>query len=270
MVKRACPLCGGTEHELVFSYEERPDRETDFGIPPEDYHREFWRCESCGLMAGEMDLDPARLYEGGYVDATYTEKGLSETYERVMALPPERSDNVQRVRRINEQLEGEGEPRTLLDVGSGLGVFPARMKEAGWSCTALDPDPRAAAHLSDGVGVEAVCADFMEADDLGTYSLVTLNKVLEHLEDPTAMLARCLLFLEPGGTVYIEVPDAAAAADPDGPDREEFFIEHLWAFSLDSLALLADRAGFETRRAESVREPSDKYTLFAFLSPCES
>ena len=31
---------------------------------------------------------------------------------------------------------------TLLDVGSGLAVFPAVMKEMGWLCTALDPDVR--------------------------------------------------------------------------------------------------------------------------------
>jgi len=267
MAPVACPLCGGAEHELVFTYTERPKRETDFGIAPEDYHREFWRCSECGLMTGEMDLDPASLYEGGYVDATYTGNGLAETYERIMALPPESSDNVQRVRRIAEELGGGSEGRTVLDVGSGLGVFPARMKDAGWRCTALDPDPRAVAHLRDEVGVEAVRADFMEAEDLGSFSLVTLNKVLEHVPDPVGMLRRCHSFLEPGGTAYVEVPDGeAAAADPDGQDREEFFIEHLWAFSPRSLELLAEHAGFATDRVERLREPSDKYTLYAFLS----
>jgi SAM-dependent methyltransferase len=260
-----CPLCGGKEHELVFRYAERPERETDFGIPPEQYEREFWRCERCGLMTGVMDLDPVELYEGAYVDATYSAKGVAETFERIMSLPPERSDNVQRVRRIEEEL-GRGGGRTLLDVGSGLGVFPARMKEAGWRCTALDPDPRAADHLRDEVGVEAVCADFMEAEDLGSFSLITLNKVLEHVPDPVRMLDRSRRFLASDGVVYVELPDGeAAAADPDGPDREEFFIEHLWAFSPRSLELLAQRARFAADRVERIREPSGKYTLFAFL-----
>jgi SAM-dependent methyltransferase len=260
-----CPLCDGEEHELVFRYVARPQGETDFGIRPKDYRREFWRCARCGLMTGIMDLDPAELYEGPYVDATYGRKGLAETFERIMLLPPERSDNAQRVQRIEEEL-GPGGARTVLDVGSGIGVFPARMKEAGWRCTALDPDPRTTEHLRHEIGVEAVRADFMDAPDLGSFSLISLNKVLEHVPNPVDMLRRCRRFLAPDGTVYVEVPDGeAAAADPEGSDREEFFIEHLWAFSPASLEHLAEKAGFAADRVERIREPSGKYTLFAFL-----
>jgi hypothetical protein len=97
---------------------------------------------------------------------------------------------------------------------------------------------------------------------------VTFNKVLEHVEDPVAMLARSRDLLRPRGAVYVEVPDGELAArDPDGPNREEFFIEHLCAFSMTSLCLLAGRAGFVPVRAERLREPSGKYTLYAFLAP---
>ncbi len=263
----ACYLCEQTDHELVFDYDKRPEAETDFGIPPEDYRRQFWRCRNCGLMTGVMELDPKQLYEGAYVDATYSGKSLGDTFARIMGLPPEQSDNVQRVARVNEYFEAEPPARrTVLDVGSGLGVFPARMKEEGWEPTALDPDPRAVEHIEKEAAVKSVRADFMQSDDLGSYSLVTLNKVLEHVEDPVAMLERCRRFLEPDGTVYLEVPDGERAAeDPAGSDREEFYIEHLWAFSEDSLRRLAKRAGFEPKQIERLREPSDKYTLFAFL-----
>ncbi len=62
----------------------------------------------------------------------------------------------------------------------------------------------------------------------------------------------------------------APPRDPDGPDREEFFIEHLHVFSMASLGLLAQRAGFAVDSAERLREPSGKYTLVAFLSRCAS
>ncbi len=226
----SCPLCGGTDLELAFTYEEPPPGETPFGLSPEEYRREFRRCRSCGHYLARLSIPVERLYSGDYVDATYdSAEGLERAYERIMALPPERSDNVQRVERIVARL---GEAGRVLDVGSGLGVFRARMRERGWEVTALDPDPRAAEHARDVVGVNAVCADFFEADGLGRFDLVTLNKVLEHVSDPVAMLARTCHFLEPGGSVYVEVPDGpGAAADPDGPDREEFFIEHLHAFS---------------------------------------
>lgn len=142
----------------------------------------------------------------------------------------------------------------------------AAAHEEGWRATALDPDARAVEHAKKRIGVEAVQGDFLATDDLGTVSLITLNKVLEHVPDPIAMLERCRRFLEPGGSVYVEIPDGqAASADPAGPDREEFYIEHHWAFSPASHNLLAERAGFRTRCLETVREPSDKYTLFAFL-----
>ena len=144
-------------------------------------------------------------------------------------------------------------------------MFLARLKEAGWRCTALDPDPRAVAHARDVVGVEALCGDFMRIEPPGRYDLVAFNKVLEHVADPVAMLARSRDFLAPGGVVYVEVPDGEAAVR-EGPGREEFFIEHLWVFSAASLAVLAARAGLSVQRLERLREPSSKYTLRAFLA----
>lgn len=260
----SCPCCGGEDLEVAFEYEEPPAGETWFGLSPQEYRREFRRCASCGHYLARLSIPVERLYSGAYVNATYdSADGLARAYRRIMELPPELSDNVQRVQRIVARLGADGR---VLDVGSGLGVFPARMLERGWEVTALDPDERAVEHARSVVGVEAVQADFFEADGLGRFDLVTLNKVLEHVVDPVAMLARTRDFLNPSGTVYVEVPDGpGAAADPDGPAREEFFIEHLHAFSEDSLERLAERAGFKVAHLERLREPSGKYTLLAFL-----
>jgi SAM-dependent methyltransferase len=262
----SCPLCGAEPLEPAFSYDEPPAGETSFGLSPEEYRREYLRCPRCGHYLARLAIPVERLYTGAYVDATYdSAAGLERTYRRIMDLPPERSDNHQRVARIVERLGTSG---SVLDVGSGLGVFPARMAQRGWRVTALDPDERAVEHTRAVVGVEAVRADFLKAGDLGRFDLVTLNKVLEHVPDPVAMLARTHEFLNPAGAVYVEVPDAeGAAADPDGPGREEFFIEHLHVFSERSLRRLAELAGFDADAVEQLREPSGKYTLVAFLRP---
>jgi 2-polyprenyl-3-methyl-5-hydroxy-6-metoxy-1,4-benzoquinol methylase len=128
----------------------------------------------------------------------------------------------------------------------------------------LDPDPRAAAHARERVGVEAVQGDFMRAKPFGRFQLVTLNKVLEHVADPVAMLERTRGYLRDGGVTYVEVPDGEAAS-LDDPGREEFFVEHLHAFTAASLALTALRAGYAVQRLDRLREPSTKYTLVAFL-----
>jgi SAM-dependent methyltransferase len=263
--REPCAMCGDFGLEPWHRYDAVPEGETRFDLHGQDYDRELLRCATCGHFVSRTGLDLSALYEGEYMDTTYAGDRLVRTYEKIMGLAPERSDNVARVARIVAELGSSG---TALDVGSGLGVFPARMKEAGWEVTALDPDARAVEHAREHIGVDAVQADFVAdpLDGLGRFRLVALNKVLEHVPDPVGMLARTREFLEPGGSVYIELPDGEGAAE-EGPGREEFFIEHLHVFSMASMSLLAQRAGFAVRRAERLREPSDKYTLVAFLEP---
>jgi SAM-dependent methyltransferase len=265
----ACPLCGG-RIDPALSWSSPPEGETHFDLPAgQDYEREFRVCSVCGHYVSVHGLDLSGLYSGAYVDATYGADGMRRTYDRIMGLPPEGSDNFGRVARVDAwaRAHGDGAERTVLDVGSGLAVFPVRMKQAGWDVTALDPDERAAEHARSVAGVTAVAGDFMERSVDGHYALVTFNKVLEHVPDPVAMLARARSLLTPGGAVYVEVPDGEAAAAAGGERREEFFIEHLCAFSPASLALLCRRAGFAVELIERIREPSDKYTLYAFARP---
>jgi SAM-dependent methyltransferase len=263
----SCP-CEGRHLASAFAYTERPEGEIAFPLAGE-YRREYRRCSLCEHWFSHHEMDLSALYDGTYVDATYGD-GMRRTYERVMALPVGRSDNLGRVAAVlafAERRFASARPApTLLDVGAGLAVFPARMKEAGWRCTALDPDARASAHAREVAGVATVTGDFRRlAATLGRFDLVSFNKVLEHVEDPVAMLAASRGLVAPGGFVYIELPDVAAAAD--GPGREEFFIEHHHVFSAASLALLATRAGFGLLKLERLREPSGKYTLRGFLAP---
>ena len=255
----------------MFSYTAPPEGEIAFRFSREgEYRREVLRCDLCGHFVSRHDLDMSAMYSGEYVDATYGADGLRRAFDRINALDPARSDNVGRVRRIVEFAAGHfGAARpspSVLDVGSGLCVFLYRMKAAGWRGTALDPDPRAAAHARDVAGVDGVCGDFMTLDGLGRFDAVTFNKVLEHVEDPVVMLGRAHRHLTDGGFVYVELPDGEAAAH-DGPGREEFFIDHPHIFSAASLTLLATRAGFRVVALERLREPSTKYTLRAFLIP---
>ena len=66
-------------------------------------------------------------------------------------------------------------------------------------------------------------------------------------------------------TRVVEVPDGEAAAD-EGSGREEFFLEHLHVFSPASVALLAHHAGLRILTIHRLRDPSTKFTLFAFLT----
>ncbi|MHC1791847.1 class I SAM-dependent methyltransferase [Solidesulfovibrio sp.] len=261
-----CP-CGREYLVAVFRYDAPPAGESRFAFSGDRYRRDILRCPACGHFVSRHAMDMGGLYASAYVDATYGD-AMRAAFERIAALPPDRSDNEGRARCLIDVARRQfpDAPPTVLDVGSGLCVFLHRMKREGWICTALDPDPRAAAHARDVVGVAALCGDFQTTPGLGLFQVITFNKVLEHVCDPVAVLARARRHLQPGGLVYVELPDGEAAW-PEGPGREEFFIEHHHVMSLASTAILVAKAGFMARRIERLREPSGKYTLRAFLHP---
>ena len=262
--------CKGRRLEPAFSYDAPPPGETAFDLKGRPYRRGYLRCSPCGHWFGRHDLDLSRLYEGGYVDATYGgSDGLRQKFEQIMGLAPEKSDNAQRVQRIRTFARKHGLDETtsprLLDVGSGLGVFPAAMQAHGWQATALETDLRGIAHLRDVVRVPTLEQRLHQIDpaSIRPFDIITFNKVLEHLEDPVGMLVSSKALLLHRGFIYVEVPDVAAAGA--GREREEFFIEHHHVFSPASLALTAMRAGFQVRMMRRLIEPSSKFSIIAFL-----
>jgi 2-polyprenyl-3-methyl-5-hydroxy-6-metoxy-1,4-benzoquinol methylase len=266
-----CPISGVTSARRVFVYHAPPPGEIGFRRPAgETYYREVWQFEVSNHYVSRHAMRVETQYEQAYVDATYENGGgITAAFERIIALAPEKSDNVGRFERIRafaaSHLPTAAPPR-VLDIGAGLGVFPHAVKRAGWSCAAIDPDPRSVRHMRERLGITAVCSDFMKADGLGRFDIVTLNKVLEHVEHPIEMLRRTHSVLAEGGFVYVELPDGERAAEA-GAKREEFFVEHLHVFSFASTVILANRAGFAPICVERLREPSSKFTLRAFLTP---
>lgn len=258
-----CPLCHSDNSRWLETLKQRPEGETDFGI--EVYLRHFHRCGSCGLYHAEHDYDFESLYAGQYNASTYANK-IEKTFDRIMSLPHDRSDNRFRAQRIHEKLSQEGrEPKqtTILDVGSGLCVFLAVMMEVGYRGACVDPDPISAEHAKK-IGVSEVFQGSV-ADVEGSFQALTLNKVLEHVVDPLTMLQDAVSLLEPGGLCYVELPDGEGALkDHAMVDREEFYIEHHYAFDKESTRLLMTKAGLRVDEVHSIVEPSGKFTLYAF------
>lgn len=263
--------CKAQHFAQVHLYEAAPAGEVRFPFSGGAYRRSIERCGDCTHYVTRHGMDTSGLYGGAYVDATYGDlRGLKATFERITSLPEAKSDNAARVKRILEYAtpftSKLGRAPRILDVGSGLCVFLHRMKQAGWDCTALDPDQRACEHARTAVGVKAIHADFLKQDGFGRFDVIAFNKVLEHVPEPVAMLRKAARYLGPAGFVYVELPDAEAAAG-EGFGREEFFIEHLHIFTSVSFALLVERAGYRLAGLQQVREPSSKYTLRGFAHP---
>lgn len=265
-----CPLCGASDYESLAVLRRRPEIETDYGIPPERYERHICRCRACRVYFNAPDLLPERFYSGDYNAASYRGR-MRQRYEKIRALPPEQSDNKNRAARIDAALRvaGLGPGAAILDVGTGLCVFLAEMKERGYRCSGLDPDPVAVEHARAVAGIDDMFAGTLETyRPARRFDLVTFNKVLEHVKDPVAQLGCAARWLAPGGRIYVEVPDGdGALAHGTWETRGEFCAEHLTIYNRPAFAALAERAGCDLREATALVEPSGKCTLFGFLQP---
>jgi 2-polyprenyl-3-methyl-5-hydroxy-6-metoxy-1,4-benzoquinol methylase len=259
----SCPLCGESRSRHVATLHEKPAHETDFNLEP--YSRSIRRCLSCDVYFNVVDATIS--YDGDYNAATYDNK-LKTTFDRIVALPPEKSDNKQRVQRVLSFVKQHGlDPATMrvLDVGSGLAVFPAELLKYGVHISCIDPDPLSVAHAA-SLGITASQATIETFSIEETFDLITFNKVLEHVGEPIPALQTAKGMLSDNGCIYIELPDAKGAElTNDFVNREEFFLGHHVIFTPMSVEYLVSKAGCVIIALERIHEPSDKYTLYAFL-----
>ena len=260
--------CSVENRSQLYAYTSPPEGETRFLIPGSIYNRCYDQCQLCGHIFGRHSIDLSDLYSADYVNSTYGSKdGMSLRFDKIMSLPKSQSDNQNRVDRILSFCSRHHSiGKRLLDVGAGLGVFPAVMREMGWSVTAIEPDERSVSIIREKAGVEALSKSLFDInqEDLGLFDLITFNKVLEHVEDPPVFLTKAAQLVAADGFIYVELPDVAAASE--GMCREEFFIEHHHIFSPASLCILAKASGLMLKELARFREPSGKFTIAGWMT----
>ena len=115
-------------------------------------------------------------------------------------------------------------PRAMiLDVGSGVGGFVVACRELGYRAFGVEPDrigagarvtsiQIAARRVSSNVFISAVGEALPFPD--GTFDLVTLNQVVEHVPDQLAVLREAARVLRPGGVLYVACPNYLRFYEP--------------------------------------------------------
>lgn len=175
-------------------------------------------------------------------------------------------------------LAGAGPGARMLDVGCGTGELLARAAAGGLVVSGVDTERRALAaaeQLVPGAALTLGDAHDLPHDD-GTFDLVTLVQVLEHLTNPVRALRAAARVCAPGGAVRATVwghPDecdatAVGAAlapltgaappprqDRPGPDRSGTGAPPLT--DPDRLAKVAGLGGLAVREIAVLRVPVD-------------
>jgi 2-polyprenyl-3-methyl-5-hydroxy-6-metoxy-1,4-benzoquinol methylase len=123
-------------------------------------------------------------------------------------------------------LAGNLTGKTVLDFGCGDAAFLSLASKSGGECTGLEPDEEgrrfAEKELAErGYSISVV--DSVDALTPGSFDLVFLLEVIEHVDDPDAMLKTCKDLLKPGGALVITTPTRLTETPLDSEHVQEYF-----------------------------------------------
>lgn len=136
-------------------------------------------------------------------------------------------------------------PRTLLEVGCGLGGNLAMLSEFGLVC-GIESDPEACAHALREAPTVEIHAGALP-DDLPftnrNFDLICLLDVLEHVEDDNSALLALQSCLAPGGRILLTVPAYQWLFG-----RHDRAHHHFRRYHAGGIRLLAKKSGFAVSR----------------------
>lgn len=230
-----CPLCSGA------------------GFPVQGINQVYYNvpftvhsCVSCSLyytVPFPTDELLSQIYSGEYWlteergnTAAVKTKGLVQSFNKIRL--------AYMIKPLVQRLAKKSD---ILEVGCGSGLLALYLKECGYSMEVTDIDKSLLVEIEDKYGIHGYCGDIVEIGFDKKYDAVILNNVLEHLDNPVAVLRRMNELLKSDGLVFIEVPNI---------DSLQFRIfknrwfplqlpEHLYHFSVASLDLIAEKAGLQ-------------------------
>ncbi len=233
-----CALCGETEHLALFHACDRL-----YGVAG---MFRVVRCLRCGLLRTLPQPEPHELRRWYPEDRYYAYAPRRTAFARRAWRAP-----LLALRYFPGPLLGpilaavaKRPPGRVLDVGCGAGEFLDLCAALGWQTVGVELSPRAV-ELARGAGHEAYCADFLSAPlSPGSFQLIHMSHVLEHMPDPLAALRHARELLAPDGLLIVRVPNIGSPwARAFGCDWYPLDVpRHLWHFSRDTLLAALGKA----------------------------
>ena len=163
-------------------------------------HGDLFRCRDCGTVH-QPTLPGGSELTDIYRDMQDDDYLSEEEGRRATA------------RRVLDDVRTHVRSGRLLDVGCGHGLLLAEARQLGFDTMGLELSAAAAAHARDRLGLdvrEQTLAELEADPSTGTFEVVVLADVLEHLDDPLGALDACQRLLAPGGVLCIITPDPAS------------------------------------------------------------
>jgi SAM-dependent methyltransferase len=228
-----CPVCGGEEFRT--SFEEPPYR--------------LLRCERCGTGVVSPRLaEPEAIYADGSYWRSESPRTLG--YHDYRSAEPLYLRTFRR--RLAFVLGDHPRRGAALDVGCAAGFCMAAMRELGFEAHGVEVSGTIARHAVERLGFDTVHVGTLESApyEEGTFGLITMWDVIEHVPEPTALLSRARELLAPDGLLVVETQniDSAFARALGRRWHHYKHAEHIYHFTPRSLRRLLETAGFTVER----------------------
>ncbi len=269
MDKQKCLLCEYDNTHYIFTFSGNDVYLNKLGVC--DFELKWYKCNNCGVFFSKQYKGIDRVYEDEMLyDAVYDKNSIKERYSKIINLSDSSSDNAKRVKRCKEYhlrlcelFNTKKDTYEVLDIGAGLGVFIAKFMDSVYQCSALELNKVAVTHIAEVMPFITVYQDYMQNLDFNdTFDIITLNRVLEHIESPICVMSEVYKALKNNGMVYLELPDAISFY-ADGDSNEAFASGHYMVYDSSSVSYLFEKTGLKLMKLERLKEPSGKYTIYA-------
>ena len=269
-----CMICGNVESIVLSKIYSKPSGEVDYKIPENKYYREIRQCRHCSIVFNKHDNLLKSNFYSGFYNTSINKNLIYERFLKIISFNYNDSDNKQRTLRIIKflyQNDYSLSELLLLDIGSGTGVFNFELNKFGVIPFNIDPDQTVIDHIKRNTKTRnAFCGYLNDYKSNLKFDLITLNKVLEHFDNPLNSLKQVIKLLKNNGIIYLELPNATPTLTiKNFQDRAEFNIEHVTIYTAKSLSKLINETGGEILDIQQISDPSGKNTIYCFAQFCK-
>ncbi len=177
------------------------------------FSADYSECERCGTLVGHSGLSQHEIAvgpdESGFYGKEYWLSGMCEegkNFPDIFARA--RGELIERnLYWCKTTLSLKPSGAKVLELGCSHGGFLGILSEAGYDVTGIELSPWVCDFARKTFDVEVLCGP-VESHELaaGSYDLIALMDVLEHLPDPGATMRECVRLLKPDGIMLIQTP----------------------------------------------------------------
>jgi SAM-dependent methyltransferase len=199
--------------------------------------KRFWACASCRFVFVHDIYPEFEVFDGG--------KYLESVQGRKAPKPREVRD----FEHTLASLAHSKATNRLLEVGCGQGFFLEHARTAGWETSGVEIVPEMVALMQSELGLDIFEGELSAAGyPAGSFDVVYMNEVIEHIPDPIGLMCEVSRILAPGGQALLRTGNAWSwSASWRGGAWPYYKFEghgHIRFFSPASAEALACASGF--------------------------